>query len=117
MVGFTDNDRRVFKYECPPGSGVWVYADPLEVHFELIDVTEGAVASDWAIWCDEQSTEAQRAEAGLSLVNAARFAFALPEFNNDDGTGCTHQDCLSILEDYYRWMEGKDSRPDHSPTS
>jgi hypothetical protein len=103
---YTDQQRRVFAYECPPGSGVTVHADPLAAHFDLVEHTDGNLSPWWSLWCDPGADPVQRAGAGRDLALAARFAFALPEFCSDDGTGCTDSDALGILEDYFRWSEG-----------
>lgn len=111
---YTEQERRVFAYTATPG--VVRHADPLAAHFALVEETQGQLATLWGTWCSTDAQEVERAQAGKSLATASRIAFDLASFWPEDGTGATDSDALRVLEDYFRWAEGKGQGPGHSPT-
>jgi hypothetical protein len=119
-VFFSDREKEI--YESPLGGRY----DPLRVD-RLLTVHSGNRLDEWIRVRNaatgpptgdiskegKTATKVAAAEAELELAQAARLAFALPDFPE-----CGDATALEVLYDYLGWMEGKDSAagtPQSSP--
>jgi hypothetical protein len=109
---FTEAERRVFKYQDAEGRDA--YADPLAVHYGLLEALKGELAEALQ---DARSEDLRARVAAQRRLGAAVLeAFTMPPFDPRTGSGTTLGHCLDVLWDFLAFLDAKKKQPVSSPT-